>query len=195
MPSALSSVQTAVCYAEKIEPYCIMNISYTVCTLNFHLWCGVFECLSSLLLFHISMSLLDVWSGCSPQIFYASSGRHIDARWICLTLTWVRIHTNLLRPNSLTVTMRVMEQWWEESTPSSPLSARLSSLFSLLSCTRTSKNGEVIYFLAENRTDISKCTLYILIFIYIVPVTTWFNSVSCRSSSGGSEYDGSNPYP
>ena len=51
--------------------------------------------------------------------------------------------------------MRVLEQWWEESTPW-PRPAR-QALFSLsvLSPSRTSKAGEVVYSLAVHKTNIS----------------------------------------
>ena len=64
---------------------------------------------------------------------------------------WTRCRTTLFRPNSLTVTMRVREQWWEESTPSSPRSPGTLLSLSILRGRCTSKAGEVVYSLAYSR--------------------------------------------
>ena len=78
-------------------------------------------------------------------------GRHIDDWWICLALTqlnqlaWTRCRSTLLGPNSLAVTMRVTEQWWEESTPSSPRSPGFLLSLSILCGRCTSRAGEVVW--------------------------------------------------
>ena len=68
-----------------------------------------------------------------------------------------QVSYHLLGPYSLTVTMRVTEQWWEESTPSSPRSpgSLLTVRVSVLRPSCTSEAGEVVYSLAENKTNIS----------------------------------------
>ena len=71
-------------------------------------------------------------------------------------LNYSRCRTTLLGPYSLIVTMRVMEQWWEESTPGSPrLPGSLLSVRTPAQLYVLRKVGEVVYSLAEKKTDIS----------------------------------------